>query len=76
MPISKFCPTPKIDSSEISESFLLLQIFIVSVALSMGRLKFFIDFQINKPPVLMSRVKKIKSPYIEAPILHVSFSMT
>ena len=33
-PSFRFCPIPKIENSEISESFLLLQILIVAVTIS------------------------------------------
>ena len=36
-PSFQFCPLPEIENSEISESFLLLQVLIVSIALSRGK---------------------------------------
>ena len=40
--------------SKTSDSFCLLQIFMVSFRLSMGKVKPFIEFQIKTPHVLMS----------------------
>ena len=41
------------------------------------RLKPFIEFQINRPHVLMSHVKYIKTPYIKRLLfMHICFSMT
>ena len=41
------------------------------------RLKPFIDFQINRPHVLMSHVKYIRTPYIKRLLfMHVCFSLT
>ena len=41
------------------------------------RLKPFIEFQINRPHVLMTHVKYIKTPYIKRLLfMHVCFSMT
>ena len=53
-PNFRFCPILEIENLETSDSFRLLHIFIVSITLSMGKVKPFIEFQINTPHVLMS----------------------
>ena len=40
-PSFRFCPILEIENLETSESFHLLQIFIVSITLSMGKVKTF-----------------------------------
>ena len=62
-PSLRFCPILEIENLETSESFHLLQIFVVSIKLSMGKLKTLIEFQINIPQVLMC-VDKSHNKYI------------
>ena len=62
-PSFRFCPILEIENLETSESFHLLQIFVVSIKLSMGKLKTLIEFQINIPQVLMC-VDKSHNKYI------------
>ena len=50
-PSFRFCPILEIENLETSESFHLLQILIVFITLSMGKVK---TIQINIPHVLMS----------------------
>ena len=62
-PSFRFCPILEIENLETSESFHLLQIFIVSITLSMGKVKTSSEFEINIPHVLMS-VDKSHNKYI------------
>ena len=62
-PSFRFCPILEIENLETSESFHLLQIFVLSIKLSMGKLKTLIEFQINIPQVLMC-VDKSHNKYI------------
>ena len=45
-PSFRFCHILEIENSEISESFLLLQIFIVSIAVNMGKVKTSLNFKL------------------------------
>ena len=56
-PSLRFCIILEIENSETLKCFRLLQAFIVSVALSMGKVQPFIEFQINKHHALMPHVK-------------------
>ena len=70
----QFCPILEIENMETSESFRLLQFFIVWVAWE--RLKPFIEFQINRPHVLNILASNKDIVYKEALFILVSFSIT
>ena len=62
-PSFQFCPILEIENLETSESFRLLQFFIISVP----RLKHFIEFQISRHHAV-SRQINIDTVYNDAPI--------
>ena len=59
---------------ETPESFALPQIFIVSIALSIGKLKTFIEFEVNRPYVYW--LKETKMTYVKRILfMHITFSV-